>query len=72
MDVLHDACFHTENDYNCMTSREEMTKSGQEDYRHLVKILYSSLYCTYQRGKYKGTKFLDKINHKLEAPSSKK
>ena len=43
MDVLHDACFHTENDYNCMTSREEMTKSGQEDYRHLVKILYLTL-----------------------------
>ena len=71
MDVLHDAFFHTEDNYNCMTSRQELSKSRQ-DYKRLVEKLCSSPQCKYQSGKYKGTKFIDKINYKLKPPSNKK
>ena len=71
MDVLHDAFFHTEDNYNCMTSRQELSKSRQ-DYKHLVEKLCSSPQCKYQSGKYEGTKFIDKINYKLKHLISKK
>ena len=72
MDVLHDAYFHTEDNYKCMTSSEELSKSSQnKDWLHdLIEKLYSSPHCKYQSGKYK--KFIEKSNYKLEPPSSKK
>ena len=77
MDVLHDAFFHTEDNYKCMTSSEELSKStlntkGRTASRGLFEKLYSSPQCKYQSDKYKGTKFIEKINYKLEPPSSKK
>ena len=78
MDVLHDAYFHTEDNYKCMTSGEEILKSkprlSAEDmpkYLNLVEKLCSSPQCKYQSGKYKGTKLIDKINYKLKPPSKK-
>ena len=72
MDVLHDAFFHTEDNYKCMTSGEELSKSTEYGYEDLVDKLCSSPHCKYQSGKYKGIKFIEKINYKLEAPSNKK
>ena len=70
MDVLHDAYFHTEDNYKCMTSGEELSKSrlnalGQER----IEKLYSS---QHWKCKYKGTKFIEKINLELQPPSNKK
>ena len=70
MDVLQDAFFHTEDNYICMTSGEELSKSRRNI--ELSEKLYSSPQCKYQSGKYKGTQFIEKINYKLEAPSNKK
>ena len=79
MDLLHDAFFHTEDNYKCMTSGEEILKSkprltaeGMLIYLKLVEKLCSSPQCKYQSGKYKGTQFIEKINYKLEAPCNKK
>ena len=79
MDVLHDAFFHTEDNYKCMTSGEEILKSKPRlsaeympKYLNLVEKLCSSPQCKYQSGKYKGTKFIDKINYKLKPPSNEK
>ena len=77
MDVLHDAFFHTEDNYKCMTSGEELSKfrlnpKGQFGTKDLFDKLYSSPQCKYQSGKHKGTQFIEKINYKLEAPSNKK
>ena len=71
MDVLHDAYFHTKDNYKCMTSGEELSKSRQ-NYKGLVKKLHSSLHCKYQSGKYKGIKFIEKVNYELKPPSNKK
>ena len=73
MDVLHDAFFHTEDNYNCMTSCEELSNLrlnalGQE----YIEKLYSSQHWKLQRCKYDWTKFIQKINYKLEAPNNKK
>ena len=77
MDVLHDAFLHTEDNYKCMTSGEELSKSrlnakGKIASKGLFEKLYSSPQCKYQSDKYKGTKFIEKINYKLKAPSNKK
>ena len=70
MDVLHDAFFHTEDNYKCMTSGEELSKFRLNpdcpDCTCLLKKLYSSPHCKYQSGKYK--KFIEKINYKLGGP----
>ena len=68
MDVLHDAYFHIEDNYKCMTSGEELSKSTGP--KELFDKLCSSPHCKYQSGKYK--KFIEKSNYKLEPPSSKK
>ena len=75
MDVLHDAFLHTEDNYKCMTSGEELSKSrlnakGRMATKATFDKLYSSKHCKYQSGKYK--KFIEKINFKLEPPSSKR
>ena len=75
MDVLLDAFFHTEDNYKCMTSGEELSKfrlnpRGQFGKAYLFDKLCSSPQCKYQGGKYK--KFIEKSNYKLEPPSSKK
>ena len=77
MDVLHDAFFHTEDNYKCMTSGEELSKSrlntkGRMAPKATFDKLYSSKHCKYQSGKYKWTKFIEKINYKLKPPSNKK
>ena len=77
MDVLHDAFFHTEDNYKCMTSGEELSKSrlnakGRKSSKGLFVKLCSSPHCKYQSGKYKGTKFIEKINYKLKTPNNKK
>ena len=77
MDVLHDGFFHTEDNYICMTSGEELSKSrldskGKIASKGLFDKLDSSPHCKYQSGKYKGTKFIDKINYKLKPQSNKK
>ena len=77
MDVLHDAFFHTEDNYICMTSGEELSKSrlnakGKIASKGLFEKLCSSNQCKYQSGKYKGIEFIEKINYKLEEPSNKK
>ena len=69
MDVLHDAFFHTEDNYKCMTSGEELSKfrlnpKGQFGTKDLFDKLNSSPHCKYQSGKYK--KFIEKSNYKLE------
>ena len=76
MDVLHDAFFHTEENYICMTSGEELLKSrlnakSQIASKGIFEKLCSSPQCKYQSGKYKGTKFIDEINYKLKPPSNK-
>ena len=71
MDVLHDAFFHTEDNYKCMTSGEELSKLRLNGLRQeRIEKLYSSQHWKLQRCKYDGTKFIQKINYKLEAPST--
>ena len=77
MDVLHDGFFHTEDNYICMTSGEELSKfrlnpKGQFGTKDLFDKLDSSPHCKYQSGKYKGTQFIEKINYKLKTPNNKK
>ena len=77
MDVLHDACFHAKHNYRCMISGEALSKAIidpklKADIDLLTKKLNSSQNCKYQSGKYKGTKFIEKISYKLEAASHKK
>ena len=71
MDVLHDAFFHTEENYICMTSGEELLKSRLNAKSQIAsKGIFEKL-CSSPQCKYKGTKFIDKINYKLKPPSNK-